>query len=76
MTQRIGFIGLGVMGKPMARNLHRAGFTVTVWNRSPQPMNELAAEGLIPAGSLAELARTNDVVITMLHNGLDVAEVA
>ncbi|ACL26298.1 NAD(P)-dependent oxidoreductase [Chloroflexus aggregans] len=76
MTQRIGFIGLGVMGKPMARNLHRAGFTVTVWNRSPQPMNELAAEGLIPASSPAELARTSDVVITMLPNGPDVARVA
>lgn len=75
MIKRVGFIGLGVMGKPMARNLHRAGFTVTVWNRSRAAMDELAGEGLHPAESLAALARNSEAVITMLPDGPDVAAV-
>jgi len=49
--ERIGFIGLGVMGKPMARNLLKAGYPLVVYNRSRPPMEELAAEGAEPAGS-------------------------
>ncbi len=75
MIQRVGFVGLGVMGKPMARNLHRAGFAVTVWNRSRASMEELAAEGLIAAESLAALACSSEVVITMLPDGSDVVDV-
>ncbi len=75
MIQRVGFVGLGVMGKPMARHLHRAGFTVTVWNRSRASMEELAAEGLIAAESLAALAGRSEAVITMLPDGPDVVEV-
>jgi 6-phosphogluconate dehydrogenase len=51
MTPQVGFVGLGIMGKPMAHNLHRAGFSVMVWNRSRQPMDELPAEGLHSAES-------------------------
>ncbi|MGQ9481617.1 NAD(P)-dependent oxidoreductase [Chloroflexus sp.] len=75
MTPQVGFVGLGIMGKPMARNLHRAGFSVMVWSRSRQPMDELAAEGLRPAESLPALAQRCPVVITMLPDSADVAEV-
>lgn len=45
MRERVGFIGLGIMGKPMARNLLRAGFALTVYNRSEPPIRELEREG-------------------------------
>lgn len=54
----IGFVGLGHMGAPMARHLHRAGATMTVWNRSKPPAAAAAALGLRRAPSLPELART------------------
>lgn len=75
MAEPVGFVGLGIMGTPMARNLHKAGFAVTVFNRSQPPMDALAAEGLRPAAGLAELARICPVVITMLPDGPDVAAV-
>lgn len=62
----IGFIGTGIMGRPMARNLLRAGFPVTVWNRTRAKYAELVAAGAVAAGSPAELAARSDVVITML----------
>ncbi|MDP2949315.1 MAG: NAD(P)-binding domain-containing protein, partial [Chloroflexota bacterium] len=45
MSERIGFIGLGIMGRPMARNLLRAGYPLTVWNRSRPGIDELVSEG-------------------------------
>ena len=45
MTERIGYIGLGIMGRGMARNLLKAGFPLTVWNRTASRMDELVAEG-------------------------------
>lgn len=62
---KIGFIGLGQMGAPMARNLMRAGHEVTVWNRSPEKADALVADGARNAGSPAEAA-TGAVVHTML----------
>jgi 3-hydroxyisobutyrate dehydrogenase-like beta-hydroxyacid dehydrogenase len=62
----IGIIGLGMMGRPMARNLHRALAKVIVHNRSKPPMEELAAEGMVLAASPAETAAKADMVITML----------
>jgi 2-hydroxy-3-oxopropionate reductase len=64
--ERIGFIGLGIMGKPMARNLLKAGYPLIVFNRSRPPVDELAAEGATPATSAREVARRSDIVITML----------
>jgi 3-hydroxyisobutyrate dehydrogenase-like beta-hydroxyacid dehydrogenase len=61
----IGFIGLGAMGRGMAANLLRAGHPLRVWNRSPQPVQELAAQGAQAAGSAAEAASV-DVLFTML----------
>ena len=54
---KIGFVGLGNMGAPMARHLHRAGAEVSVWNRSSGPVEQAVADGLSSAGSPSELAR-------------------
>lgn len=72
---RVGYIGLGLMGAPIARNLLRAGFPVVVHNRSRAIVDELAAEGAIPAHSPAEVARQVDVVCTNLPDSTDVAQV-
>lgn len=73
---KIGFIGLGIMGKPMCRNLLRAGFDVTVLTHKESVMDELAREGSIKAGSIAELAESSDIIITMLPDSPQVREVA
>ena len=72
---RIGFIGLGIMGKPMAGNLLGAGHPLTVHNRSRGPVEELAARGATPASSPREVAASSDVVITMLPDSPDVEAV-
>lgn len=63
---KIGFIGLGLMGKPMARNLAKAGAEMIVHNRSQASVEELAAEGMTPGGSPAKVAAAADIVICML----------
>lgn len=73
--KRVGFIGLGLMGKPMARNLMRAGYPLTIHNRSRGPVDELAAEGATPATSPKEVAEQVDVVITCLPDSPDVEQV-
>ena len=72
MEELIGFIGLGVMGKPMARNLRAAGIHLVVHSRSPGPVDELVAEGADRASDPSELAASVDVVITMLPDTPDV----
>jgi len=72
---KIGFIGLGIMGKSMARNILKAGFEVVVHNRSQAAVKELTAEGAITASSPAEVARQVDVVITCLPDSPDVEKV-
>ena len=72
MEERIGFIGLGVMGKPMAHNLRAAGLDLVVHSRSPGPVDELVAEGAERASDPSELAASVDVVITMLPDTPDV----
>ena len=67
----IGFIGLGVMGKPMAKNLLAAGFDLTVHSRSPGPVDELAAAGARRAESPAGCAGGRDAVILMLPDSPD-----
>ncbi len=64
--ERVGFIGLGQMGKPMARNLLNAGYSLTVYNRSKPPMEELASHGAKMAGSPSEVGSSSDVVILSL----------
>ena len=63
---RIGFIGLGRMGRGMASNLQRKGFNLTVFDLQAEPMRALEELGAKPAASVAELSRAADVVITML----------
>jgi len=75
MSQTVGFIGLGLMGKPMARNLLKKGFAVIVHSRSRGPVEELAKEGAKTAGSPAEIARAAKHIITMLPDGPDVSKV-
>ena len=71
---RIGFVGLGNMGGPMARNLVRAGHAVAVFDIVPDLVARCAEAGAIPAASAAEAAHGADVVITMLPAGQQVRE--
>ncbi len=73
---RVGFIGLGIMGKPMCKNLLQAGYSVVCYNRSKAAVDAMAAAGGIAAGSVAELARQCAIIITMLPNSPQVREVA
>jgi 3-hydroxyisobutyrate dehydrogenase len=75
MTDKLGFIGLGIMGGGMSRNLIRAGFDVTVWNRTPARAEALAAEGAKIAKSPAELAATCDVIFICVSDTPDVSQV-
>jgi 2-hydroxy-3-oxopropionate reductase len=75
MAEKVGFIGLGIMGKPMAHNLIRAGYDLVVHNRSPGPVEELSGEGAEAAGSPKEVAQNSDIVITMLPDSPHVREV-
>jgi 3-hydroxyisobutyrate dehydrogenase len=75
MDKRIGFIGLGIMGKPMARNLLKAGYTLTVYSRGLQAVEALAAEGARGAHSPQEVAEHSDVVITIVTDTPDVRQV-
>jgi 3-hydroxyisobutyrate dehydrogenase-like beta-hydroxyacid dehydrogenase len=63
---KVGFIGVGNMGLPMARNLLRAGHSLTVHNRTPGRVEQLAADGAIVVSSPSEAARDAEVVVTML----------
>jgi 2-hydroxy-3-oxopropionate reductase len=71
-ADRIGFVGLGIMGRPMARHLLDAEFPLTVHSRSPGPVDELAGAGASRAASPAEVAAASDVVVTMLPDTPDV----
>ena len=71
----VGFIGLGRMGLPMARNLLRAGFPLVVHNRSRGNVDIIASEGAVPATSPAEVAHTSDIVLTCLPDVPSVEEV-
>ena len=75
MSAPIGFIGLGLMGKPMALNLRKKGFDVLVHNRSRPAVEALVAAGARAAGSPAEVAHAARVIITMLPDGPDVEKV-
>ena len=73
---RIGFIGLGRMGRPMASNLVRKGFELTVHDVNPEPVAALAKLGAAPAGSAAEAIEASDVIVTMLPSSVEVEAVA
>jgi 4-hydroxybutyrate dehydrogenase/sulfolactaldehyde 3-reductase len=73
--ERIGFIGLGAMGRPMARNVLKGGFTLAVHDVAPEPVRDLAALGAEARASPRETARDADAVITMLPDSPDVEAV-
>ncbi|HEB65860.1 MAG TPA: NAD(P)-dependent oxidoreductase [Chloroflexi bacterium] len=75
MQETIGFIGLGIMGSGMSRNLLKAGFPLVVWNRTASKMTPLVEAGAQPAVSPADLASRAEVVITCVSNTADVEEV-
>ncbi|MDA0262123.1 MAG: NAD(P)-dependent oxidoreductase [Proteobacteria bacterium] len=72
----VGFIGLGVMGTPMTARLLKAGYAVSVWNRSPEKTDELVAQGAIRADSPRDVARTSDIVMLCVTDTAAVIEIA
>ncbi len=73
---KVGFIGLGAMGHPMALNLHKAGLLAAVYNRSPEKAQALAVEaGCVAAKSVADLAKLCDAVVLCVSADVDVLEV-
>ena len=73
--ERMGFIGLGIMGKPMARNLLKAGYPLTVYNRSDGPVEELVAAGAVAAASPQAVAAEADIIVTIVTDTPDVRQV-
>jgi len=71
----IGFIGLGIMGRPMAANLVKAGYSVVGYSRRSEPSAELVRQGGRSAGSISAVTAESDVLITMLPDSPDVEEV-
>ncbi|NLN46424.1 MAG: 2-hydroxy-3-oxopropionate reductase [Clostridiaceae bacterium] len=68
MAKKIGFIGLGIMGKPMAKNLLKAGYALYVYDIVKAAVDELAAAGAIPCATIREITDNCDTIVTMLPN--------
>ena len=66
--ENVGFIGLGIMGKPMVRNLIKAGYNVSVFDSKPASINELVKDGATPGTSAADVAYKSSVIITMVQD--------
>lgn len=75
MNETVGFIGLGIMGAGMAANLLKAGFNLTVWNRTPEKMAPLMAEGAGGASSPADVAAHSTILVTCVSDTPDMVEV-
>ena len=75
MTERIGFIGLGIMGRGMVHNLLKSGFDVTVWNRTASRMDEFVQAGAKAAGSPRDVAENSDITMICVSNTDDVWQV-
>ena len=74
-NKKIGFIGLGIMGKPMAKNLLKAGYSLVVFDINSKPVEELVGAGAQKGLSSKDVATQSDVVITMLPNSPEVRQV-
>ena len=72
---KLGFVGLGIMGKPMAGNLLAAGHTLHVYDLNPEPVRELAAKGAMACGNSREVAQKSDIVFVMVQDTPDVEAV-
>ncbi|MCB8944555.1 MAG: NAD(P)-dependent oxidoreductase [Ardenticatenaceae bacterium] len=75
MNEKIGFIGLGIMGRGMAANLLKAGFVVSVWNRTASRLDPLIAHGAIAGANPADVAAHSDIIITCVSDTPDVEAV-
>jgi 2-hydroxy-3-oxopropionate reductase len=75
VADKVGFVGLGIMGKPMARNVLEAGYDLVVYNRSREPVDEMVEDGASAASNPRAVAENSDIVITMLPDSPDVREV-
>jgi 3-hydroxyisobutyrate dehydrogenase len=75
MSERVGFIGLGIMGQGMARNLLKAGFQVRVWNRTASRADDLVNEGAERGESPADVAANSDIIVTCVSDTPDVEKV-
>lgn len=75
MSERIGFIGLGIMGKPMAGHLIQAGYPVTVWNRTPSKTADLVQAGARQGTSPKDVAAQSDITVIMVADTPDVRQV-
>ena len=71
MAEKIGFVGLGIMGKPMAQNLLKAGYSLTVYDIVGQSMEDVVTDGATGASSNKEVADATDKIITMLPDSAD-----
>ena len=75
MSERVGFIGLGIMGRGMTKNLLKAGFEVRVWNRTSSRMDDMVEAGAKAGASPADVAANSDVIITCVSDTPDVEAV-
>jgi 3-hydroxyisobutyrate dehydrogenase len=75
MTEKVGFVGLGIMGQGMAHNLLKAGFPLTVWNRTAGKMEPLVAAGAVAGRDPADVAAQSDVVVVCVSDTPDVEAV-
>ncbi|MDA1190988.1 MAG: NAD(P)-binding domain-containing protein, partial [Candidatus Poribacteria bacterium] len=73
---KVGFIGLGIMGRPMAKNLIEAGFELTVWNRSKAKIDTVVGYGATGASSPKEVAEKSEIIITIVSDSPDVVAVS
>jgi 2-hydroxy-3-oxopropionate reductase len=72
--KKIGFIGLGIMGNPMAKNLLKAGYSLTVYDIVPEKIDDLVAAGASAGSSSKDVAQKSEIIITMLPNSPDVKD--
>jgi 2-hydroxy-3-oxopropionate reductase len=75
LNERIGFIGLGIMGKPMCLNLLKAGYRVTVFNRTASKLHAVTSKGAQSAESPCQVAKNSDIIITIVSDSPDVSDV-
>ena len=75
MNEKVGFIGLGIMGGAMAANLLKAGFDVTVWNRTPSRITPLARAGAAVGDHPADVAGRSDIIVVCVSDTPDVEAV-
>ena len=75
MPERVGFIGLGIMGQGMARNLLKAGFPLTVWNRTASKMDPLVEAGAKASQNPADVAANSEIIVVCVSDTPDVEAV-